>query len=343
MQVLQDVKQRIARLKSGFSNSIPYTLAKLRDVLPGIEKGFYIIVTASTKVGKSQLTDFLFVFAPLSLKWLSMQYDNNPTGTKPVGYFKDDFTVDYISLELSKLEKEYSIISHFATLKSERYSDPITIEKLKSIRVELDQDVLTLLEGMGDFLTFVENRVTIVDDLSTAIQIMNYIRTQALKYGKFDEHNRYIPNNPYIYRIFIIDHLSLMLSDNIHTSIFSSIEALSKFMVSAKKIYGFTFVPIQQQAAQAENIQSIQFRNAEPTLDNLADNKGTARDANLVLGLYSPMRNRILNHHGLDVSSLGDNYRSLHILADRNYGQLGSFIRLHFDGSWNNFQTLNTK
>ncbi len=343
MQVLDDIKQRISRLKSGFSNSIPYTLAKLRDVLPGIEKGFYIIVTASTKVGKSQITDFLYVFAPLSLKWLSILHDSNPNTPKPEGYFKDDFTVDYISLELSKLEKEYSIYSHFSTLKTGNYKEPITIEKLKSIRKELDSSILNTLNELSDFFTFVENRVNIVDDLSTAIQIMNYVRAQALKYGKFDEHGKYIPNNPYIYRIFIIDHLSLMLSDNINTSIFNSIEVLSKFIVNAKKIYGFTFVVIQQQAAQAENIQSIQFRNAEPTLDNLADNKGTARDANLVLGLYSPMRHRILTHHGLDISSLGDNYRSLHILADRNYGQLGSFIRLHFDGSWNNFNTLNTK
>ena len=284
MQVLNDIKQRIARLQSGFSNSIPYTLPKLKDVLPGIEKGFYIIVTASTKVGKSQITDFLYVFAPLSLKWLSMLHDNNPNIPKPEGYFKDDFTVDYISLELSKLEKEYSIYSHFATLKSNNFKEPITIEKLKSIRKELDVNVLKTLDELGDFFTFVENRVNIVDDLSTAIQIMNYIKAQALKYGKF-ENNKYIPHNPYIYRIFIIDHLSLMLSDNINTSIFSSIEILSKFMVNAKKLYGFTFIPIQQQAAQAENIQSIQFRNAEPTLDNLADNKGTARDANLVLGL----------------------------------------------------------
>lgn len=343
MIVLHDIKERLARLKSGFSNCIPYTLNKLKDVIPGIEKNFYIIVTASTKVGKSQITDFLYVFSPLSLKWLSMLYDNGTIKTKPEGYFKDDFTVDYISLELSKLEKEYSIYSHFATLKSGDYKNPITIEQLKSVKNEINPNTLKLIEEMQDFFTFVDNRVNIVDDLSTAIQIINFIKAQALKYGKFNEHGKYISNNPYIYRIFIIDHFSLMLSDNINTSIFSSIEILSKFIVYAKKTYGFTIIGIQQQAAQAESMQSIQFRSGEPTLDNLADNKGTARDANLVLALYSPMRHKILTHHGLDISSLGDNYRSLHILADRNYGQIGSFIRLHFDGSWNNFNTLNTK
>ena len=46
--------------------AIPWpNMPKLSSVIPGIQRSRYIIVTANSKVGKTQIGDFLFLYEPL--------------------------------------------------------------------------------------------------------------------------------------------------------------------------------------------------------------------------------------------------------------------------------------
>ena len=62
---MADNKHRRQRLEEGKLNCIPFPFSRARKVYPGVEQGKYLIVTASQKVGKSKLTDFLFIYEPL--------------------------------------------------------------------------------------------------------------------------------------------------------------------------------------------------------------------------------------------------------------------------------------
>ncbi|MGB0431152.1 MAG: hypothetical protein ACPGLV_11810, partial [Bacteroidia bacterium] len=50
------------RILDGKINCIPWGLPRFEKYSPGIEQGKYYMVTANTKVGKTKLTDFLFLF-----------------------------------------------------------------------------------------------------------------------------------------------------------------------------------------------------------------------------------------------------------------------------------------
>ena len=110
------------------------------------------------------------------------------------------------------------------------------------------------------------------------------------------------------------------------------------------KHFKYVFVGIQQQAADKEKLQftntgSSISQKLEPSLDGLGDNKLTARDALVVIGLFAPERYQIPTHLGYDVNKLKDNYRSLIILKNR-IGKPNLKLGLFFDGKTNHFEEL---
>ena len=326
--LLVDINNRRNLILNGISNCIPYNINTLNSVMYGIERGKYWVVTANTKVGKSQLTDFMFVY-----NLLLYYYQHKDT-------LKYKIKIKYICLEESKLEKQYRLLCHFLNLGTDQ-TCKISLESLRSLEEPLKQEHIDKIVSKLDILHFFDNVVEYIENLGSTVQIIQYLKNLALQEGTYSEDTgKYTRHNSEDYIIVIIDNYNLLLSDNINRSIMESIGTLSSYIVSSKKVTGFSYVAIQQQAAAAENIQALQFRDGIPTLDNLADNKQPGRDANFVFGLYSPYRNKIINHQGLNVSSFKDTYRALYILADRDYGNIGEFIRLYFDGSYTYFTEL---
>ena len=95
MSTFQRVKQELIENKKvreqGGYTCIPFVLLpELGNVIPGIQKKKYSLCTASSKVGKSKLAQFLFVYNPYTF----------------VTTHKTDITlkVIYNSLEVSKEE-----------------------------------------------------------------------------------------------------------------------------------------------------------------------------------------------------------------------------------------------
>ena len=79
----------IEKGRQGFNSGISGSL-KLTKKLHGIQKGRYYLIGAHPNVGKTQFTDYMFVFS----LWLNCKQQN-----KPVRIF-------YCSLELSAIEKK---------------------------------------------------------------------------------------------------------------------------------------------------------------------------------------------------------------------------------------------
>lgn len=67
--------------------------------------------------------------------------------------------------------------------------------------------------------------------------------------------------------------------------------------------------------------------------------KVISRDADLILGLFSPFRHEIREYEKYDVTQFRDNLRFLEILAGREGGG-GNVCPLFFDGAVNYFKEL---
>ena len=103
--------------------------------------------------------------------------------------------------------------------------------------------------------------------------------------------------------------------------------------------YKYTIVEIQQQAFEGENNDSFKLGRLKPSIANLGDSKYSARNADIVLGIYSPFKFGLSEYLGYDITKFKDNIRFLEVCINRN-GQMGGICPLFFDGAVCHFHEL---
>ena len=102
-RTLQTVETKRERLLNGKINCIPWGLPRFENICPGIEQGKYIQITAQSKGGKTQITDWLFLY-----NTIRQIMDNNLDIRLKIFYF---------TLELSKEEKMLSCFANILYVK----------------------------------------------------------------------------------------------------------------------------------------------------------------------------------------------------------------------------------
>lgn len=339
-RVYNNVKERRERILSGKINCIPWGLPRFEKHLPGIEKGRYYLLTANSKVGKSQITDFLFLYNIL-LNIIE-------------GRIKNKVKIFYFTLEMSKEEKMLSAFSHIIYVKE---GIRIDTKDLKSTRKDkaLPEEVLNVIEKYQEYFNKLEEIVEFIDDIrhptginSVLIKYANangttHYRDMVIDGEKHKVFDYYEPNDPEEYVMIIIDHISLIStekSNGIQQNLQESIVTLSsRYLISLRNRYNYIPVVIQQQAAAQESVENKKANRLKPSLDGLGDSKLTARDANVILGLFSPYRHEIPTYGGYDISFFKDNIRFLEIIGGREGGG-GVVTPLYFDGAVNYFKEL---
>lgn len=345
--LLELIRANKAIRDAGGYNSIPFGIPSLDKHVPGIIPGVQYEVTASSGVGKTQLSKHLFVAQPY--KFIK---EHPETGLR--------IKILYFALEESI--QEYMLTLTCARLK-EVYG--IVVQPMYLISMgqhHLDQEVLSKVEECAEYFRELRNSIEVVDYISNPFGIFKYARAYARANGRFyfrgtevfpSDNNdvmfdTYVANDPKLIVIGIVDHISLLQSENtLDTN--TTWGAMSKFSSEycrkmLTKHYKFAWVNIHQQAADKEKLQfTSSGQNIEqkikPSLDGLGDCKITARDALVVLGLFSPERYQIKKELGYDIGILQDNYRTLSILKNR-FGTPNLECGLYFNGAINAFREL---
>jgi hypothetical protein len=174
-------------------------------------------------------------------------------------------------------------------------------------------------------------------------KIVDFKDNKTGEITKVEIDDYYEPYDPEEYIIIVIDHIGLISTEkkdgkpmNIHESI---VHLSSNYLIKLRNKYNYIPVVIQQQASAQESIDNLKANRLKPTLDGLGDCKLTQRDANVVLGLFSPFRHEIKNYYGYDTVKFRDHIRFLEVLADRG-GKSGTVCPLYFDGATNYFKEL---
>ena len=97
---------------------------------------------------------------------------------------------------------------------------------------------------------------------------------------------------------------------------------------------------IQHQAQAQEGIENQKLNKLKPSSDGLADCKTTTRDANMVIGLYSPFKYGLREYEGYDITKFRNHIRFMEVIEDRDYGANGQICPLFFDGAVSTFYEL---
>ena len=339
-RVLSTIEQRRQRLLDGKINCIPWGLPRFEKVIPGIEQGKYYLLTANSKVGKTQIADYLFMLNPLI-----QILDSNLNVRVKIFYF---------SLEMTKEEKMLSLFSHILYIKEGVRLSPTQLRSTNNGE-PLPPEIIELIKNYESYFKKIEEMVIFVDDIRNGYGVFNIVRSFMEENGKMNYReleidgkihkvrDYYEPNDPDLYVLVIIDHISLISTEtrndkklNLH----DSISLLSSdYLVRLRNVYNVTPVVVQQQAGSQRSVENKKANRLKPALDGLCDNKMTQRDPNVILGLFSPFRHEIREYYGYDITTLKDNIRFLEILGGRE-GGAGTIAPLYFDGAVNFFTEL---
>jgi len=217
-KVLQEIDNNREKRLRGDSVTIPWSMPRISEVLPGIEKARYNLVSAPPKGGKTQFTDFLFLYEPI--EWL----EKNPSSNIKLKIF-------YFSLEISKEAKMRSAISHKLF---KDYNISISPQKLLSVfnRYIIDDNITGILHS-EEYLKWAERFESIVeihDTIRNPYGIFNTVRNFAEQNGKYTTktikwveedgnvvdrvvRDAYVPNDPDLFVIIILDHVSLLQTE----------------------------------------------------------------------------------------------------------------------------------
>jgi len=323
-------------------NCIPFDklLPKFSEYLPGITQKTYYIVTASSKVGKSQISDFMFLYHPYNFIKTSKD--------------KIKLKIFYFSLEMDietkliagigkKLYDDYKIIAPVKQLLSQgknRVSGELW-DKIISLREYFEEleDILIINDGNINPTGIYKQMYKYATDNGTILKKrVNIKHEDTGADDTLEVFDRYIPNNPDEYVIIITDHLAELTCER-GWGIKDTMEKHSDYMRILRNMFGYIPVDIQQQSASQESLDKFKAGKLEPSVEGLGESKLTARKANIILGLFSPYMHEIADYRGYDITKLKDNYRNLSIIRQRN--DISSVnLGLYFNGACNYFSEL---
>lgn len=341
-RTFETIVNKRERLLNGKINCIPLGLPRFEHELPGIEQGKSYLMTANSKVGKSQIADWLFLY-----NTIQQVIDNGLDIRLKIFYF---------TLEMTAEQKMLSAFSNILYVKEGLRIAP---KDLRSTRADniLSDKVLDVIMKYEPYFKKIEEVVEFIDSVRNPTGIYKLVRNYALDNGNiiYREINNngeiitvedhYEPNDPDEYVIIIVDHISLLTPEknrdnglpmNLHETIS---KLSSDYFVKLRNRFNYIPVAIQQQMSSQESIENKKYNKLKPSLDGLADNKTTQRDFDYIIGLFSPFRHEIPEYYGYNITVFKDNIRFLEILGGREGGG-GTICPLYFDGAVNYFKEL---
>jgi len=323
--VIRSLEDRRRKVERGDVTVIPFPFPRLSNHVPGIDRGMYFGITANQKVGKSQLADEMFVFSPYEY-WLRKNKS-----------FK--LRIFYFSLELSVERKYKQLLSRLLFKKfGYRYS-PLHLDSKFG---PLPKDVLDHSKEFKEYFKGFEECVKYITYLRTPEEIYRYLERYARENGeeiKDEEGNvtdYKLPDDEF--RIVIVDHVSLLRNSPGLDQRNSLGRFSSEYMLRLRDLYKYAIVSVQQQAQSQEGIQNFELKRLQPSVDGLGNNKELARDYDILFGLFSPSRFGIKKFNGYDITRLGNHYRELAVIADRDGEPVAT--NLYFDGAVNYWKEL---
>lgn len=340
-RVLDNIKERREKVLKGGINSIPSPFKRFSNDFIGIEQGKYYVITSSSKGAKTQFMSYTFLFEPLLYAFKNKDKLRLKVFYYPLEETPEGVTRRFISYLLFKLDGlRYSSVK----LLSSKEGEVLPEEVLQKLKENKYQELLKFFNESIIFST-ARNPTGIYKEITSYAKdngelIYKTIETvdEFGNKGTIRKFDHYIPKDPDLYTLIIVDHVSLLNSEK-GKSTKDNIDMFSSdYMVEVRNRYNFTPVIIQQQSMDSESTDAIKLKR-RPSQNTLGDSKYTGRDCNMLIGLFSPAKVNMSEFFGYNIARLKDNMRFMEIILNRD-GIQGGGTALFFDGEVCNFEEL---
>ena len=341
-RIINSLKSRRKSILDGELNCIPFTFPRFSSDVPGIEKDKYYLISGNTKSGKSQITNFMFLYTPILYAYYNPEKVRVKIFYFPLEETSENITLRFMSYLLYTLDKIRIA--------------PIDLKSTNSNKV-LTQEVLDLLESdkYQSILKFFENNVIFLSERNPTgvwkVMLKYAERTGTIHTKDISITNKetglvesrkvfdyYEPNDPKEYVICLIDHISLIEQES-GFDLRQSINKLSKYMILLRNKYHYIPVVVQQQSTETNSLEAFKNNKIRPTMAGLSDSKYTGKDCNVLLGITCPYTHELPEYLGYNITKFRGNIRFLEVVLNRD-GESNNIVALYFDGATNYFKEL---
>lgn len=273
---------------TGLGNGLTYINQFIYGTLPAT----YYLVGADSGVGKTTLTDFMFV--------LKAYEDAKERGKK--------IHICYCSFEISRLSKEakwtsyYIFVKYGIRLPVAYILGRINKNLVSDEHFHLIQEAYECVLEIMSVISFVDIMLHPTAVFSGLVEwyekrgtiTRDEISGEDKKKGKRGRIKKYKPNDPDMQVLLIIDHIALADQEQ-GLQLKPNIDRLSRYCVELKKIFMTTIVVIQQFSTDLlSSNRTLQMKKTimsiAPTRLDFGDSKATFRDADVIMGAVAPGR-----------------------------------------------------
>jgi len=323
------LKEEIARGKRGLNKGIPFSgFTTLSKHIKNIQQGRYDLIFAGTSIGKTAFVNSTYVYGAIDY------LQNNP------GYVHD-LEIIYYSLEIPPQDQ---IAKHIASLIWKNHGILTSIDEIKSKGdMEISPEVEILIGEYEEKMNEIQDKYLFYRSNLNPDFLYKDLMGYAEKRGAVIRDDNdfiidYIPNNPSLITLIIIDHIGLVDLGK-YSSLKEAIDKISKTLVFFRNKFNFSPVVISQINRGSEQMDRRDGDSWMPMLSDIKNTGNVAEDSNTIIGLASPFYLGVEKCLGYDISKFRDRYRLAKVLKNRD-GQAQLNISFLFIGEYGGYYQL---
>lgn len=324
MSIFDDLAGEVQSGMDGDNSGIPMGFKRLNNHI-SIRKSTKYLIGGYTGSGKTALLDDAFVLNPLD--WYIRNYSSTRIRLKLV----------YFSMERRRNFKAAKWISRKIFID---HGILIPVTKLlgwckPEDRLTPDQHDLFLM--CRDYIEAIEDIVDLREGPENPTGMRKHMREFFLRNGREEtvsehgyEKRIYVPDDPNLIVIKIKDHCGLIKRETGLNSKKEIIDKASEDDRMERDYYGASIVEVSQFNRDIASPMRLKAGDVEPMLEDFKETGATQEDSDIVLSLFDPMRYKVADPAGYDLTRLRNSeghkmYRSLKILKN-SYG--GDDVRI---------------
>lgn len=324
MTLLDSFYSEIDKGRQGQSWGYSTGLPKLDKLTDGIKKANYTVLFALSGVAKTTLCLYSYVYKPIQQ------------------HLEDDkLEIMFFNLEM---KKEFILAKLLSIYLYETYNIRLGAKQILSIEMNYklsDFDYQKILESR-EWLNKVCKILHFDDGVMTSksfyFKVINFLKDRGTFADIDHPSHGYTPNNPNKVVLFLGDHLNLARPQPGSTKK-QEIDGISDWCVKFRNWTNCSFMWIMQANRTGTQVARLTSGYNEPRIEDIMDSSVPGFDAETVLAVYNPFKDKLQKYRGYDLKQLDGKCRSVICLKNR-YGESDAADVLYFDGLIGYFKEL---
>lgn len=322
--IAESLLKQIEEGREGTNWGYTMGLPKLEEVIDGVTQGTYTLIFSPTGTGKSSLVLYSYIFKPLQ-----EHIDD------------ENYECTYFSLEMSA-EMLYAKLLSLHIF--ETYGIELSTKELLSRKrnYKLDDDKYAIVQECMPWLEKVEKKIHVYDKSLSADTLYSILMQRIETDGTFEQINEhqkiYHMHNPRLVHTVVIDHLSLVRRNN-GRSLKEEMDLISSYLVTLRNKCKISPIVIMQANRNASSMDRRKEGLNNMRIDDTKDSGAPSQDAEIIVSLFNPFREKLTSYKGYNIKELGSNFRVLSVLKNR-YGEADVEVGCAFYGRVGLFREL---